>query len=321
MPVYSLFGAAFRSDFPFPELSPADDATEARWTFCRADGVLAGRPQSLVGEEEVNTGVRVRLYDDGARLVVEFDDTGTFEITARGTELRWYAPEAPRLEDVRQDLLGRVLALALHQAGVTTLHGSAVEIGGEAVAFLAPKLHGKSTTAAALVNSGARLVADDLVAVTSDTQPRLLPSVIGVNLWRDSAAHLGADSSMETVGGKLRVRWDDSARRVTEPSPLAAIYLLVPVSDLSAQVRRSRVPSVEATVALLGQTKVGGLLGAAHRADLLVALAKLVERVPVFRLEIPRSFAQLDSLTSSMFEWHGGVATIPHARTDVRPQH
>ena len=86
--------------------------------------------------------------------------------------------------------------------------------------------------------------------------------------------------------------------------PLAAIYLLSPVAATSGPVRRTRVPAVEATVALLGQAKIGGLLGAAERSVLLLALARLVERTAVFRLEVPRSFALLDSLTSTVMAWH-----------------
>jgi hypothetical protein len=261
-----------------------------------------------LGKEEVQPGVEVALHRRGDSLILTFDDTGVFEVSGDGRRIGWTPPADPDLEAVRKDVLGRVLAVALHQEGVITLHGSAVELGGVAVAFLAPKYHGKSTTAATLVESGARLLADDLVAVSPGPDPSVMPSVPRVQLWSDSAERMARASGSvrgDERAPKLQVGWNDPARTASTAAPLSAVYLLTPVRpETCEEVRRDRVPIVEATLALLGQAKIGGLLGVRQRSELLQRMGDLAERVPVYRLLIPRDFERLSELTSRLWGWH-----------------
>jgi hypothetical protein len=312
MPDYQLFGGCLRSELEFPELSPAVTDTP-RWTLKRLDRLPDLPDPCRLGTEDVDTGVTVTLYRAGLRFRLAFDDTGVFDISEGGRRIDWTAPPAPDLEAVRKDVLGRVLAVALDQEGTITLHGSAVAIGGVAVAFLAPKFHGKSTTATALVNAGGRLLADDLVPVTGGELPMVLPSVPVVQLWADSAAHVAGAATPVTpdqVAPKLQVAWRASDRNAATAVPLAAVYLLAPIrSDADAVVTRARLPGVEAALALLGQAKVGALLGVERRSDLLGRLVKLGERIPVYRLEIPRDFQRIGELTTSLITWHAGGAS------------
>ncbi len=55
---------------------------------------------------------------------------------------------------------------------------------------------------------------------------------------------------------------------------------------------------------MLGQAKVGNLLGVERRAGLLQATGEMADRVPVYRLEIPRDFEQLPDLTTALWQWH-----------------
>jgi hypothetical protein len=65
---------------------------------------------------------------------------------------------------------------------------------------------------------------------------------------------------------------------------------------------------VEATLALLGQAKIGALLGLQQRATLLQRMGGLTEQVPVYRLEVPRDFDRLPELTSCLWDWHASAA-------------
>jgi hypothetical protein len=183
-----------------------------------------------------------------------------------------------------------------------------VELGGVAIAFLAPKFHGKSTTAAALVDSGARFLADDVVAVSTGPTPSVLPSVPLLSLWKDSAARV-APEAMNVPGDegspKLQRRWDDAGRNADSAAPLAAVYLLTPIApDSPGGVTRTRLSGVEATLALLGHAKVGNLLGVQRRAGLLITAGEMADRVPAYRLELPRDFQRLPDLTAAMWRWH-----------------
>jgi hypothetical protein len=271
-----------------------------------------------MGSEEVEPGIRVTLsrHERGLRLV--FDDTGAFEISADGTRIVWARPAEPDVASARKDILGRVLAVCLHLQGVVVLHGSAVEVSGEALSFLAPKFHGKSTTAAALVESGARLLADDLVAVSMSDPPAVLPSVPFIQLWKDSAARVAPRSAPvpgDEEGAKLQRRWDGAGQNAVAAAPLGAVYLLAPVPPGAGKgIRRLRLSGVEGALALLGQAKIGTLLGVEGRADLLQATGDLADRVPVYRLEVPRDFDRLPDLTASLWKWHAPEDARPSPR-------
>jgi hypothetical protein len=173
-----------------------------------------------------------------------------------------------------------VFAVALHQEDFLTFHGSAVALGDAAVAFLAPSSLGKSTTAAALVDSGGRFLADDLVAVWGRLAPAVVPNAPVRRLWEERHE---SDS----------------------PVPLAALYLLAPcVPGEAGQVSREPLSRASAAAALLGAAQIGALVGPATRETLLGRMAELADGVPVYRLEIPWDFDRLPELTSQLWNWH-----------------
>lgn len=308
MPDYALFGGSFRSDLQFPELIPSPSAPTPAWVLTTVNRTAPHPNMVLLGREHVETGVEVALSTHENGLLLAFDDTGQFDISTDGARIEWASPAEPDLAAVRKDVLGRVLPVCLHQQRVLALHGSAVELSGVAVAFLAPKFHGKSTTAAAMVDSGGRLLADDVVAVSMGATPVVLPSVPFIQLWKDSAAQV-APASVAVPGDerglKLQRRWTASERNAETSAPLAAIYLLAPIPPGGPEgVRRIRLSVVEGALALLGQAKIGNLLGSARRVELLQAAGDLADRVPVYRLEIPRDFDRLPDLTAALWNWH-----------------
>lgn len=317
MPDYSIFGGVLRSQLEFPELTPSV-APSPRWSLVVSERPPQASGLVVMGSEEVEPGIRVTLSRHGRDLRLVFDDTGTFEISADGARIEWARPAEPDMASVRKDVLGRVLAICLHQQGVVALHGSAVELAGVAIAFLAPKFHGKSTTAAALVDSGARLLADDVVAVSTASPPSVLPSVPFIQLWKDSAARVAPASVAvpgDDAGPKLQRRWDGDAKNAGAAAPLDAVYLLAPVPPgAPAGIQRIRLSGVEGALALLGQSKVGNLLGVERRADLLQATSELADRIPVYRLEVPRDFERLPDLTTALWSWHSRDGSSPTFR-------
>ncbi len=314
MPDYSIFGAVLRSQLEFPELVPTTTDVP-RWSLTISTHAPPYGDAVTMGSEDVEPGIRVSLsrHAHGLRLV--YDDTGSFDISADGTHIDWAQPADPDLTSVRKDVLGRVLAICLHQQGVVALHGSAVQVSDVAIAFLAPKFHGKSTTAATLVESGAKLLADDIVAVSTGNRPVVLPSVPFVQLWKDSAARVATGSVSvqgNETGRKLQRRWGGSQQNADAAAPLDAVYLLAPVlPDAATGIRRIRLSGVEGALALLGQAKVANLLGVERRADLLQATSELADRIPVYRLEVPRDFERLPELTAALWQWHAPHAARP----------
>lgn len=304
---YGLFGGVLRSDVELPELAPVQQGP-LRWHLTTVSALEGQADGVLLGREPVEAGVTVGLYRNASGYRLAFDDTGTFGITPDGSRIAWLPPPSPNLSAVRKDILGRVMAVCLQLQGVVALHGSAVDLEGTGLCFLAPKFHGKSTTAAALVDAGARLLADDLVAVACGATPMILPSVPWLQLWRDSAERVAVSS--ESIPGteseaKVQRRWAE--RRGDEASrvPFTAAYLLAPVADnASASVQRVKLGGVAGSLALLSQAKIVNLLGAEGRAALLGSLSDLTARVPVYRLLVPRNFERLPELVQALREWH-----------------
>lgn len=307
MPDYQLFGAIFRSDLELPELVPYA-ARRARWWLSRATESIDPGDLQLLGAENVEPGIRARFYSSRVGFRLVFDDTGVFDFSRDGHRILWTAPESANLDAARKDILGRVAAVCLELDGMSVLHGSAVHVGAEAIVFLAPKFHGKSTTAAALVDRGGRLLADDLVAVTSDTIPRIAPAIPVVQLWQDSATHVAQRAASARGDGssvKVQRGWDDLHPDAFLPVPFGAAYLLSPfAADTSRAVRRERLAPVAAALALLGQAKIGCLLGPAWRARMLARLTEIATVVPVYRLETPRDYGRLGELTETLWTWH-----------------
>jgi hypothetical protein len=238
-----------------------------------------------------------------------FDDTGRFDVSADGTLITWHRPSDVVIESAQADITSRVLALALHAGGVFTLHASAVSIHGAGVAFLAPKLHGKSTLCSALVLAGARALSDDTVPVRPGAQPRLSPGLPRLRLWSDTASRLfGFDQDESGVLRKRLMDQLDDAQIETRTVPFRAAYVLNPVTELpdGAAATRDRLDTVAATISLVMHAKLGPLLTGAESPVMLTRAADIARTVPVYALHVVRDLNRVDDVARQLFSWHAG---------------
>ena len=202
---YAVFGGVLASDLDFPELRPAPAGEPVTWRLRTSEDAAPTPDGPPLGEEEFplyESTLRLwRIEGGGFRLA--YTDSGTFDVAPGGAEIVWYRePNAP-LELVRMDVIGRVLAMALHATGALALHASAVEVDGRGIAFLAPKFYGKSTLALALTYAGGRLITDDTLGVMPGEPPICIPGVHSVRLRAESAARFAAGQSpTESTGGR-----------------------------------------------------------------------------------------------------------------------
>jgi hypothetical protein len=312
---YRVFGGVLATTMDFPELEPAGDAVPT-WTLDRRDERPPPFDGECIGDDEVYGSVRVRGFRGDAGLRLHFDDTGAFDIGADGTHITWFAPPDATLEAMRADVTGRVLAGCLHVAGTLSLHASAVSIGGSGIAFLAPKFHGKSTLATALVRAGAGLLTDDTLPVDLGRPPCLRPGVQRLRLWDDSAQKL-VGAGPATRGTKHELAevgegWLEHARVA-----FGAAYLLDPVvpGAGTAAVRRVPVGSIEGTMAFVRFAKLASILGGVEAPRLLRLAGSVASAVPVYRLEIVRELDALDEIVAQLMTWHaeGARAHAPRS--------
>ncbi len=314
---YSLFGGCLHSALEIPGL-PVSASPDETWRLTVVPGG-AGSCGAMLGTEEVDPGCTVRLHQQPDGLRLSYDDTGCFDIHSNGRDIVWYPAAGASDELARLDVIGRVLATALHVSGLLPLHGSAVGIDGTAVAFVAPKTFGKSTLAFALANAGATFISDDTLPVEPSATPRVRPGVDHVKLWSDSARRLTDTDSLPRAEGRGKRTIVMQAMEPSARLPLGAVYLLTPTSGepSAPAVRRDRLPAVPATLALVRHAKLGGLVGGVEAARLLDQAGMVAQSVPVYRLEIARDLDRLPDAVSEIIAWHtpgsqGGGLRIEH---------
>ena len=276
------------------------------------DGDAPSARLSLLGEDRVDANVSVRLSRHARGLRLTYDDTGSFDLRDGGARIEWYPGAAARLEAARLDVLGRVLPMALHEAGTLCLHGSAVEIDGAAVAFAAPKFHGKSTLARAVANAGGRVMSDDVVAVDPGPPPIVRPGVSSVRLWRAAVEHVG-DVSCAPADAYGKYIVPDTAHERSHETPvrLDAIYVLTPVkAGADHAASRRLLDPLSATMALLPHNRLASLLGGTEAAAVLDRVTRLLRHTPVYALSVVRDFDRLEDAACAIRDWHGSAATL-----------
>jgi hypothetical protein len=303
---YRVFGGVFATPFPFPELRADHGKLPCDWTLRVSDTALPLYETVAVGEDELAMGITARMMRTSLGLRLDFDDTGTFDISGRGSSITWYPVAGSDPELVRIDILGRVLAAAAHEQGILCLHGSAVSMGGQAIGFLAPKGFGKSTLASSLVSAGARLLTDDTLPVEPSTG-MARPGVHSVRLLDDAANHFW-ELGHGRLGLSEKQTFDSIPDQLVEEDavPLAALYLLVPrrASEVAEMVRREAVMPHVATFGLMQHSKLGALLGGSEARHIFDRCARVAGTVPVFTLEIGRSLDAIGDVASMIVRWH-----------------
>jgi hypothetical protein len=315
---YAIFGGCLRSELPFPELRAASGSA-VTWTLRTTPTVAPLSAAECLGELEVTPACRVRLYKHEGGYRLAYDDTGTYDVSRDGREIVWCPGPSPHPGAVRADIVGRVLATALHAAGTFCLHGSAVALHGGSVAFVAPKYHGKSTLAVALARAGGRLVTDDVLPVEFEPggsphpshPPRAVPGAHHVKLWTDSAELFGVEQREVEPGEKHVVHDLPDELLMLERSPLVAIYLLSvaePEAMGELAARRERLDGVSSALALVRHAAIGPLLGGSEAAALFERAVAVARAVPVYRLTRVRGLDRLDDVVSTLLEWHAGAA-------------
>jgi hypothetical protein len=315
MPKYRIFGGLLDSDVVLNGLSAVDTGATT-WRFRRTVGQAAVSDDDamLLGAEVVSPELTITLSRaSGGTLRLHYSayGLGTFLISRDGTTIEWAPGANPRNDALRWVLLGRVMAMAMYQTGTLCLHGSAIAWQGRALCFLAPKRHGKSTLAAALVSAGARLISDDVVPIELGPPVGLRPGPPVLRLHEDSEAAVDMPAAgARRVGddvGKTRLDLIAPQLFAEDVHPLDAIYLLQPVGSDATSGRsavREPVEGLHALQRLVPQASVASLLSPAESSLLLTHAAAIVRTVPIYELRFARDLNRLPDVVRELATWH-----------------
>lgn len=286
---YRAFGLTIDSTLALPELPAADAgrAAEVEVTEGAVPAELAGARRRLAyfqaapGKLLMSVpGVARYLAIDGRRVTIE-RESGIAD------------------DEVRAFLLTVAMGGVLHQRDDLVLHGSAVAIGGEAVAFLGRSGVGKSTLAAAFRRRGHPVLTDDLCVVRPREDGRMMvhPGFPHMKLALDALEKLELPAD-----GLRRIRHKDGKRALplgrefaSAALPLKKLYHLgrSPTERLTFTPRSGP----EVIVALRNLTYRFGLLwGLAKQPRHFAQVLELARQVPLTIVARPTKCFEVDEL-------------------------
>jgi len=252
----------------------------------------AARPRPLLERHIAGGGVGLTVqHDDDAGYRVWAPRHGVWIVAADGRSVTGAPPSGPRWRWERL-VLAQALPLASVLRGMEVLHASAVCLDGRAVAFLGRSGAGKTTLATRLLARGARLLTDDVLALTTD----------GASVWGHrggavaridadtvrgmTAAERAALGPVEARGAKWHVRPPTGPARVR----LGALYVLSGEAGdtAGAGVTVHPVEPVDPGL-LLGSAFLPYVAGPERLRRQLDVAAAIAATVPLFAVAAARS--------------------------------
>lgn len=247
-----------------------------------ADGKLlqgVASPESLL-----YTTIR---QDDGSALL-RIHRRADFEISADHTAVRVWSDPGCDPEMLGIFIAGNLLATVLALRGETVLHASAVEVNGDAVAFVADSGVGKSTLAALSCARGARFVTDDVLRVhdAADGTVSCWPGATENRLRRDVADLSVALSDAATrTSADGRTVWRPPATTF-DACRLSAIVLPQPDREHTA-LQMVRLAPGAAVLELSRRPRLLGWSDERVVSSTFQNLSWLARAVPVFAARVP----------------------------------
>ena len=247
-----------------------------------------------------------RLAD--GRTYVRWTDLCEFLISRDGRLIQYHPFERAPIESLSVYLLTQVLSFSLLALGIEALHGSVVQIGDSAAAFVGACGRGKSTLAAAMLARGCPLVTDDLVVLREcrgrwlvNTGPRrikLFPKTARRVLGKQGQA-----PRMNHATTKLVIPLEDlQASRATVP--VGAIYVLDSTSDGHGR-SDVKIEDLSGARSFLEIVRASFNLMVTDRARLEQQFAnarRIAAGVPVRRLGFPRRLELLPEVCDAVMK-------------------
>ena len=315
MPDYFIYGGCLRSELSFPELTEISDRTPD-WTL-RMGTLSRTDDAEVLSDVELSSSCRIRVTRGEGWFRYSHSCTGSFEVFASGRRILFEPSDKGDLDGARADFVSRVLLYCVGHGSVTWLHGSAVRIGGGAVAFLGASGSGKSTLALALARGGADHICDDTLPIEPGPTPVIWPSDDIIRLCSDSRTRLASSASAirrESDGKFVLTRRSVGSTQASSVSdgprdarcPLSAIYLLNSAAHFDKEhvVTRRLVTPTAAVPALMQHVKFGPVVGREDPVRLMKQLGAVASAVPVFELGISRDWSVVDDVVETVIDWH-----------------
>ncbi len=311
---YSVCGLRVQADRCIPDLVPSESgSSDVEFTFQEHPNCLRfGEQQTLrysSKELALNGEPVVRLWETASPSLLYqlvYADGTKFVIDAAGSRVWATWARESTFEDTLTYLLGPVLGFLLRLRGVTCLHASAIAIDGVAIALTGPAGAGKSTAAAQFASIGYPILSDDIATLEEAGASFLVqPSPARLRLWPSSVEHLyGRPDALPRLTPSWEKQYLDlrtgDRRYQSSPLPLAAIYVLSNPERPADEIEE--IPRPAAMMQLLANIYVNYLLDGTFRKRDFGRIAKVVNTVPVRRVNLRRNFEALEQTCRSIVD-------------------
>lgn len=256
---------------------------------------LAGVPFHLW---ETPSGERwLEFHRQGTHFLLRFPGIADFQVSQYGLDVTCTPALGVSDATVQHLYLNQILPLAYHAQGGLALHGSAVAIGGMALAFIGASGQGKSTLAASFASHGQPFLTDDCLMIAQrDGAYAVVPSHPSIRLWGDSEEQLMPAGAVTVLPvdytPKSRFLAGEGFAYCVETLPLGAIYVLAGTrcQSLCIEAIKPAAALIE-LVRFSFQLDIEDQRGLNRHFDDVTLLCKAV---PVFGLDFPRHYGDLD---------------------------
>jgi hypothetical protein len=289
---YRAFGLTIQVPFACPALTPASAAADAVDVVVRERPVPGRLSARRSGEASWDAAPGEFLLRGGRR-------SGRFLVEA-GTVMLERNRECDEAVLARH-FTDQVLAALLRHRGLLVLHANAVQTPGGVVVLGGASGAGKSTTLAALLRRGCRMLSDDVTALRPGDAAGVIEVVPGasqVHLTQDAAEGLGYAISPAQLQPWRRMKAAVSAgdSMTGQAGRLRALYVLRPSGG--EEVVAAPVTGREKFLAL--QECLYGPMFAEEHPALFPLMSAVVDAVPFYRLDRPASRWSVDEVADTI---------------------
>jgi len=219
MHCYRYYGLTVTADLPLPELNI--------FTSVQEDTFDVSIRRGIVSEHGLPNSTKLSPFLQATKLKLWLHVPGIAHFLIQNGNEIIYDPIANIDEDsIRIFILGSCTGALLHQRGFLVLHGNAFEVNGGCVICAGNSGAGKSTLAAAMMQRGHRVIADDVCPINDEG--RVIPGMPRIKLWKDSADELNIDTrSLTRIRPALeKFNYPLNGAFCENDLPIKAIYIL-----------------------------------------------------------------------------------------------
>ncbi len=244
--------------------------------------------------------VKAEFHRSADGFLLRFLDEADFAIDADCQKVTGWSVPGVADNHFRSLYYNAVLPLIGDHLGGLFMHGSAVAVGGRAVAFLGQSGDGKTTLAGAFAKAGHPYLTEDVIELVIEGGAyHLQPKPSGLRLFADSAAYvLGTDPAMAEGKEKIDVADAIALPFRDTPTPLAAIFLLG--SDYEAALAIARLDQHRAAQQLLPHSFVLDVEDKVRLRGHFGRIVGLACDVPCYSIDYLRDYGELPRVVEAV---------------------